>query len=29
MEGEGYEKTEEIEILRKQAGIFILATRLI
>lgn len=29
IEGEGYEKTEEIEILRKQAGRFILATNLV
>ena len=29
IEGEGYEKTEEIEIQRKQAGRFILATNLV
>ena len=29
IEGEGYEKTEEIELQRKQAGRFILATNLV
>ena len=29
MEGEGYEKVEEIELQRKQAGRFILATNLV